>query len=203
MPSGNVLHEADALAFHRVGKDQSGLAGDWNVLRLLQSVQDLRHVVAVNLDDFPAKAAITLVQRFDVHYVLDPAVNLQTVAVNDGHQIVEFEVRCLHGGFPDIAFLLFAVAHDAEHRMLAAVEFAGQGRADRNAEALSQRSAGDFDTRQLQPVRMSLKWRIQLAQSNHVFDGKVSGKGEAQVQRGSFMSGRPNDAVTFLPFQIG
>src|ERR1035438_6229562 len=104
MPSGNVLHEADALAFHRVGKDQSGLAGDWNVLRLLQSVQDLRHVVAVNLDDFPAKAAITLVQRFDVHYVLDPAVNLQTVAVNDGYQIVEFEVRCLHGGFPDIAF---------------------------------------------------------------------------------------------------
>src|ERR1017187_720067 len=202
VPSGNVLHEADALALHGIGNNHSGLAGDRIVLRLLQSVQDLGEVVAVNFDHFPAKATIALVQRLDVHHVLDPAVNLQTVAVNDGHQIVEFEVRCLHDRFPDIAFLLLAVAHDAEHRMLAAVEFASQSHADRNAETLSQRSAGDFDARQLQAVRMSLEWRIKLAQSNNVFDGKVSGEGEAKIQSGGFMPGRPDDAIAFVPIRI-
>ena len=202
MPSGNVLHEADALAFHCVGNNHRGLAGNRIVLGFLQSVQDLRQVVAVNLDDFPAKTAITLVQRLDVHHVLHPAIDLQAVAVDDANQVVELEVRCLHGRFPDIAFLLLAVPHNAEHRMFAAVELAGQGHADRNAEALPQRSAGNLDARQLQTVRMSLEWRIQLAQGNDVFDGKVSGEGEAKIQRGGFMSGRPNDAVTFLPLRI-
>ena len=56
MPSGDVLHEADAFALHGVGDDHGGFAGDWNVLRLLQSIHDLRKIVTVDLDDFPAKA---------------------------------------------------------------------------------------------------------------------------------------------------
>ena len=85
---------------------------------------------------------------------------------------------------------------------LLAVELAGQRHADRDAEALPKRSAGDLDPRQLQPVRMSLEWRIELAQSNDVFDGEVSGEAKAEVQSGSFMSGRPDDAVALLPFRI-
>ena len=120
MPAGNVFHEADALALHRVGQQQRRLARRGNVLRLLQAFDDLPDVVAIDLDDLPAEAAIALVQRLDVHHVLHPAVDLQPVAVDDAHQVVELVVRRLHHRFPDVAFLLLAVAHDAEHGVLLA-----------------------------------------------------------------------------------
>ena len=37
---------------------------------------------------------------------------------------------------------------------------------------------------------------------NDVFDGKISGKGEAEIQSWGFMAGRPDDAIAFLPLRI-
>ena len=82
------------------------------------------------------------------------------------------------------------------------VELARQRHADRDAQALSQRAAGNLDARQLQPMRMSLERRVEFAQGDDVFDGKISGEGQAQIERRRFVSGRPDDAVALLPLGI-
>src|SRR5208283_4439894 len=105
-----------------------------------------------------------------------PAVNLQTIAINDADQVVELVVRALHHGFPNIAFLLLTIAHDAEDGVLVVVEFAGDGHANGDTKALSQRPTGDFYARQFQPMRMSLEGRIELTQGDNVFYREISGE---------------------------
>ena len=60
--------------------------------KLLRRIHYLLNVVAVALDDLPAKRAIAVIERLHVHHVFHPAVDLQTVAVNDAHQVIEFVV---------------------------------------------------------------------------------------------------------------
>ena len=65
------------------------------------------------------------------------------------------------------------------------------------SEPLETSTPGSF-----KPVRMSLEWRIEFAQGNDVFDGKIAGESEAEIQRGSFVSARPDDAVASGPVGI-
>ena len=125
MPSGNVLHEADAFAFDGVGDDDGGLARSGFRFGIFQRFDDLFHVVAVDGDHIPSEAAIFIFERLDVHHVFHPAVDLQAVAVDDADQVIELEVARLHGGLPDLAFLLLAVAHDAEDMMIFLVQPSG------------------------------------------------------------------------------
>src|SRR5208282_909032 len=97
--------------------------------------------------------------------------------VDDADQIIEMEVAGFHGSFPDLAFLLLAVSHDAEDVVVLLVEFGGLSDAYGNAQALTQRSGGDFYARQLEPVRVPLKRRIELAQKRYVFFGAETGEG--------------------------
>ena len=51
-------------------------------------------------------------------------------------------------------------------------------------------------------MRMSLEGRIELAQGDDIFDGKISGEGQAEIKRRRFVPGRPDDAVALFPFGI-
>jgi hypothetical protein len=86
--------------------------------------------------------------------------------------------------------------------VLFVIEFAGQRHADGDAETLSERTAGHLDARQFQPMRMSLERRVEFAQSDHVFDRKISRKGQAEIECRRFVPTRPDDSVTLLPFGI-
>ena len=114
MPSGHVLHEADALALHGVGQQHDAVSP--GVLLAASSASTTCwHVVAVDATNVPAKAAVLLLQRLDVHHFGHRSVDLQAVAVDDGRPGCRArECVACHGRFPDLPFLLLAVAHDAE-----------------------------------------------------------------------------------------
>src|SRR5262249_20108827 len=114
-------------------------------------------------------------------------------------QVVELVVCRFHGGFPDRAFLLLAVAHDAVRLMALAVEARGKRDAYGEAEALSERAGGYFDPRQLEPVRMPLERRAEFAQRRNLMWRIKAGKGKAKIEAGRFVSGGPDDAVPFRP----
>ena len=200
VPARNVLHEADALALHGIGNDHHRLSATH--LGLFECPDHLLHVVPVDRDHFPAKAAILLLQRLDVHHVLHPAVDLQAVTVDNAHQVVEFVVPGFHGRFPDLSFLLLAVAHDAEGSIVLLVELSRQRDSDGDAQALPQRSGGHLDSGQLQPVRMSLVRRVQLAQIDHIFLGTETGKRQPQIEARRLVAGGPDDAVAIRPVGI-
>ncbi len=200
VPSGNVFHEADAFAFHGVGDDHRRPAA--SDPGFFQRLNHLPHVMPIDGDDLPAEAGILLFQRLDVHDVFHPAVDLQTVAVDDADKVVEIEVAGFHGRFPDLAFLLLAVAHDAEDAVILLVELGGEREADRDAQPLAERTGGDFNARQLEPMRMALKWRVEFAEQRDVFLRAETGEGKAKIEAGRLVPGGPHDAVAVFPVGI-
>ena len=145
VPAGLILHEADALALDGVGKNDGWLADGG--FGLLENVDQLAHVVTAGAQDVPAEAGVLFGERLNLHHILDQAVDLQAVAVDDGDDVVETEVAGLHRRLPHLAFLLFAIAHQAEDL----VPLTGRARckrhAHRNAQPLPKRAGGDFNTR--------------------------------------------------------
>jgi len=53
-----------------------------------------------------------------------PTVNLQAIGVDDGDDVIQMEMSGFHGASPNLALLLFAVAHQAEDFVLLLVESA-------------------------------------------------------------------------------
>ena len=137
--------------------------------------------MAINPHHVPTEAGVFCTQRVDVHDVFDQAINLQAIAIHDGNHVIEVEVSGLHRCFPNLAFLLLAVAHDAEDLVLLFIESRRQGESHCNAQPLAKRSRGGFNPRQLQPVRMALIGRTQLAQRDHVVDRAKSRECESQI----------------------
>ena len=86
MPTGYVLHEADALALDRFRQNHQRPAR--TVVTGRQSFHNLIHVVPINLHDIPAEALVFLIQRIDVHDFSDWPINLKPIAVYDADQVV-------------------------------------------------------------------------------------------------------------------
>ena len=125
---------------------------------LLERVDDLVHVVTVDAEHVPTEASVFCGQGLDVHHIFNPSIDLQAVAINDRDQVIELVMSRFHCGFPDLTFLLLAIAHDAEDLVTLLVEAGGQRHSYGDAQTLAQRSGRSFHTRQLQPMRMTLKW---------------------------------------------
>src|SRR5690242_2081317 len=81
--------------------------------RRAEGAQDVLHVVAVALDHVPAEGAPLVGERADPADVLDVAVDLLAVVVDDGAQLVELAVAGEHRRLPDLSLLLLTVAHHA------------------------------------------------------------------------------------------
>ena len=79
-----------------------------------------------------------LAARFDLHNILDGAIDLQAVAVDDGNHVIQLVLASLHGGFPDLSLLLLAIAHDAEDLVLLAIEPCRQSHAHGDTQSLAQ-----------------------------------------------------------------
>ena len=94
-------------------------------------------VVAVDLVHVPAEGAPLVGQRFHADHVVDPAVELIAVAIDDGDQVGQPVMRGEQRRFPDLPFLHLAVAQHDEDAEIALA----QARADRHAGAVGQRVA--------------------------------------------------------------
>ena len=200
MPPRDVLHEADAFALHSLRDNHHRFARP--TLCLLQRLHNLLHIVPVNPQHFPAKAAIFLFQWIDIHDVRNRPINLQTVLINDADQVIQPVMTRLHGRFPDLSFLLLAVPHDAKSAVILPIQFSRQCHAHGQAQALPQRPRRNLHPRQLQPMRMPLVWRRKLAQKRDILHRTKSRKRQPQVKTRCFMSSRPDNAVAIFPIGI-
>ena len=119
----------------------------------------------VDFDYVPIERAPLVGQRFERHQVLGKTVDLDVVAVHDGYQVMQTFLAGQHDSFPTLAFVEFAVAHQANSAPRLAVQARGQSHARGLRQAESQRTAASFDA---QPrgmiVGMSLERGVELAQ---------------------------------------
>ena len=124
MPAGLIFHKADAAALDGVGQNDDGLIP--RPASLFECTDQRLHVVAVHSHRLPSEARVLVGQRFHLHHVFHPSIDLQAIAINHGDEVGEAVVAGLHGGFPHLAFLLFAVAHQAKNFVLFAIEARSQ-----------------------------------------------------------------------------
>src|SRR5579863_4610649 len=90
VPEIVALHVGYTFAWNRVGNDDL-----WSALetpRALRRRDELRNIVAIALEDFPVERSIFLRKRLERHNVLRAAVDLDEVAIDDGGQVVQFEL---------------------------------------------------------------------------------------------------------------
>ena len=86
--------------------------------------------MAVNFDNVPPERPVFVGKRVNAHDVINAPVYLKTVFINNGTQVIQFVVTCLHGRLPDLAFLLLAVTHQAIHAVVFLVQPRGEGISD-------------------------------------------------------------------------
>ena len=114
MPTRLVFHERYAFALDRTCHDHVGLLAAGS-LAGIQHIEQGLHVVAIYFDDIPTECLELGRQIPGLHDIVDVAIDLQVIAVNDGNQVAELLMDSEHGCLPNLAFLAFAVTEHAEH----------------------------------------------------------------------------------------
>src|SRR5450830_773098 len=155
MPADNVLHIGDALAFDGMRNDGGGLSLDR--FRLVQRVHALLHIIAVDADDVPVERAQLSGDVIDAHDLGTLAVNLQTVVVDDGTQVVQLEVRTRHQCFPDLALLDLSVTGETVGTDRQLVVPGGICCTNGDGEPLTKRAARCLDTGRAPLLRVPLE----------------------------------------------
>ena len=117
------------------------------------------------------------------------------------------EVTGLHGRFPHLALLLFAVAHQAKDLVVLAPRFfavdaRGQRHAHRDAQTLAERARRNLNARQLEPMGMALVGRAELAQGDDVVERAKTGDAERHIECRRLVAGRPENAVAIGPVRV-
>ena len=97
----------------------------------LESFFNRSQVVAVDGLHFPIERAELVGQRLNVHHLVDRAVDLAVVVVDDRDEVVELELGGGHEGLPALPFLHLAIAEDHDGLPIFFIEFStgslGQG----------------------------------------------------------------------------
>ena len=166
---------------------------------LLAGLQDLPHVVPVDLDDVPAEGPPLVPEGLQGHDLLGGAVDLHLVAVDERGDVVQLVMGGQHGRFPVLALLQLPVPQQAEDAGQAAVQLGGQGHAVGDAQSLAQRTGGDLHARGLHPAGVSLQVGAQLAQGQQVVHREVPGLGQSGVVRRSGVALGQHELVAVLP----
>ena len=168
----------------------------------VESVDERIDVVAVNLACLPAERGELGAHIAGVAHIGGVAVDLQMVAVDDGHKVVQVLMGGPHGGLPNLALLALAVAEQAEHTLRLARQLQAGGHAGGDGQALAERTGGNLDARAQVAVGMALQARAQLAQRLELLAREIAGMRERCVQRGRRMALRQNEPVAVLPLRL-
>ena len=134
----------------------------------------------VQFNRLPAKSAPLLVEIGDLEDVFRTAGGLDLVPVDESRQVIEFEVAGSHGGFPQLAFGLFAIAHDDVDAIGFLVEPEGERHADTDRQALAERSGDGFDAGNTE-VRMPLQQPVQFLDAPQFFAREITAFAERGV----------------------
>src|SRR5450759_573339 len=184
VPLVGVLHKRHALALHRVG-DYTGRGVAARVADLVEGLEQLVHVVPVNLTAVPAERAPLLGERLERHYFLGGPVQGIAVPVDDGGEVPQPEVSRVHCRLPAHALFALPVAQQAEHPPVRLVQLAGKGHADGDREPVPQRAGGHLDPGYLVHVRVHAEGAVEVVEVGHHLLGVIPGVAQhrAQAQR--------------------
>ena len=195
MELGIVLHEGDSLAFDGVGDEAGGLA--FGGRGFLEGFADSDGIVTVELNGVPAEGAPFIGDGRDIHNVLDEAIELNAVVIDDGDDVIELVERAGHGGFPDLAFLNLAISEHAVRAGFAAIEAGNQPHADSEGEALAQGAGGGFEGMDEPDVGVALIDGAEFAEGVELVERRlgIAGLGHDGVEDRGGVTLRENEAI--------
>ena len=196
-----TLHRGDSLALLGLSDDRGGLS---ERAAALQRLDDLLHVMAVDLDRVPAEGLELGPHVADVHDLLGGAVGLQVVVVDDRGQVGDAEVNRGGRRLPGLALLAVAVGQHPEHvgGVGEAVEAQRQADPDAHRQALAERAGGDLDPGGAAHVRMPLELGPDLPQPHQVLEREVAVLGERRVLDGRRVALAEHEPVAGRPFGV-
>ena len=96
--------------------------------------------------------------------LLDGAVDLQAVVVNNEHKVVELVVAGEHRGLPHLTLFDLAVAQQDVRAISVAPVLGGKCHANASRDALTEGTGGHVNTRRVIHVGMTLQMAADVAQ---------------------------------------
>ena len=183
MPAYLIFHKRHAFALYGFGEDRRGLA--LYGLCLVKRGLDLLKVVSVDLDHLKAECLKLFVKRFDSRHVLNSAVDLQTVLVNDHNEVVELVVRSKHCRLPNLAFLYLAVAENCICAIVFVVKLCRERHSARRRYALSERACAHINAGCTLHIRVTLEHSADMAEHRELLPVKKSLERQNGVKAGA------------------
>ena len=199
VPAVLAFDERHAFAFQRARQDHRRLT--FGRLRFRERVEDLRDVVTVDHDGVPAER---LPAALELPHVVLPhrrAALAERVDVGDAAQILELVQRRDIRRFPHGALGRLAVAQEHIGSVVGLDAARVQRRADRRADALTERAGGDVDERQPRR-RMTFEIRPDLAQLHQLGAIEGAGFGPRRVQNRRRVPLRQDEAIAVRILRI-
>lgn len=143
MPALSIFEKRNALALDRAGDDGRGLS--FHLPNLIQSGNDLAHVVPINGQGVPTEGAKLRLVGGKVVSVHGGLTLAQPVDVYQSDQIIQAVIGCQRRGFPDRSLCHFSIAEQDIDGVRKTVQvFPGQCHADTDREALTERARPHF-----------------------------------------------------------
>ena len=147
MPFVGTHHEIDAHTHLGVCQEQLRLSLPSSLARLVEGIDHLLHVVAIELDDFPSESLVFGTHVAEVHHLIGGTIDLFLVVIENANKVIDLLGTSIHSSFPDLALILLAIAHQHEDKMRVIVEAFGLCGANSHRQALSKRAGGDTHAR--------------------------------------------------------
>src|ERR1700676_3230471 len=123
-----VLHERNTLALDGVRDQHGGLSlGGGGLRKCTLKGSD---IVTVYFDHVPAEAVPLVRQRSLIENILHEPVELNPVAVDDRHDVIQLVKTAEHGGLPDLPLLDFSIAQHHVGPRWALIEARAQTHSD-------------------------------------------------------------------------
>ena len=144
----------------------------------------------------PAERFKLLVQRLGGHDVLRLAVDLQTVDVDAGAQIVEVVLIGGHHGLPDLTLGDLAVAKNGVDTIILLCDLTGQRHADGDGDALAQRAGGHIDAGDVFHFHMAGHMAVDAAEHLEILDREEAAQRQHRVHGGGAVALGHDEAVT-------
>ncbi|ODT76887.1 MAG: hypothetical protein ABS76_29390 [Pelagibacterium sp. SCN 64-44] len=142
----------DAFALEGFCDDAARLGTRLVGLHLTQLLGKLDDVVAIDHMHLPAESAPFLVQRLDGDDVIDLAVELVAIAIDNGDDVGKRMAGSVERRFPDLPFLHLAVAEQHEDVEILALDARAMGHADAIGKGMADGAGAEIDAGHLAHV---------------------------------------------------
>ena len=132
-------------------------------------------------------------------YLVHGTVNLLAVPVCHGNEVVQFVEYGEHAGFPNLAFLGFAVSAEAVDKVIVLVQLFAQCQAAGGAQALAQGTGSLEDAgKSLAYGRVALQAGAHLAEAAQLTGREITGTGEDGIVHRGHVTGAQDEHVLSL-----